>query len=323
MGSETNGIEQTPEIPALLEQAREAYEADDSKAVADLCRQVTELDPDNAEAWDLLAKFGGWDSKLYHFDIDFAIESAEHALSLIPENQRYDAASEIYTARKRQIAKILESEMMMPSYTAAKQLHGTMMEWKRLLQETPYLSVSLLEGEVALCENLCLRSRVGIMPGDRLVYTAYASLNHKETYGETFRKALTARLQREQARQEEQTAAVLKQADERFAALEQTLADAQMDPAERKRLLEGELSTLNEEMAGIADQTNKAVYELQLQELEGQLAALKPLKIFKRQELSGQIAATKEKIAEVQASIDAAVAPLRAHAEAIQQLLGE
>ena len=98
MAQEAAGIDNSGTIEAQLARAREAYENDDSKTVSDLCRAVVEVDPNNAEAWELLAKFGGWDSKMYTFDIDFAIDSAKHALALAPENGRYDLASEIYAA---------------------------------------------------------------------------------------------------------------------------------------------------------------------------------------------------------------------------------
>jgi len=323
MGSEMNSIAQTSEIAGYLEQAQAAYEADDSKTVTELCRKVVELDPENAEAWDLLAKFGGWDSKLYNFDIDFAIESAEHALGLIPENQRYDAAAEIYTARKRQIALILESEMMMPSYTAAKQLHGTMEEWQRLLMEIPYLTASLMEAEVELVNNLCVRSKLGIMPAERLVYTAYASLNGKESYGETFRKALAIRLEQEREAQGERIEQMIKRAEERNAELDKLASEGAMPPAELKALCEKELAVLDHDIAAIADLSNKTLYEQQLEELERQFAAVKPIKIFKRQELASRIADTKDKMAQVDAAFEEKVAPLRAHVQAIQQLLGD
>ena len=101
-----------------------------------------------------------------------------------------------------------------------KQLHGTMGEWQRLLVEIPYLTVNLLESEVELVDNLCKRSKLGMMPAERLVYTAYASLNKKESYGETFRKALAGRLSKEQEEQGAQIEQMLEQATERNAELE-------------------------------------------------------------------------------------------------------
>ena len=88
MDSEARGIEQQAHIAELLAQAQAAYENDDSQSVANLCREVLDVDPDNAQAWLLLAKFGGWDSKLYGFDVGFAIDAAKHALELVPETTR-------------------------------------------------------------------------------------------------------------------------------------------------------------------------------------------------------------------------------------------
>lgn len=318
MDSETRSIEQPAHVAELLAQAQTAYENDDSQSVANLCREVLATDPDNAQAWLLLAKFGGWDSKLYGFDIGFAIDAAKHALKLVPETNRYDAAAEIYTARKRQIGKILESEMMMPSYTAAKQLHGTMAEWQRLLMEIPYLTVDLLESEVELVDNLCKRSKLGMMPAERLVYTAYASLNKKESYGETFRKALAGRLSKEQEEQGARIEQMIELAGERNTELDKLASEATLPPAELKSLLEVELKQLDQDIATIADLSNKTIYDQQLEELERQLATVKPYKIFRRQELTGRIAETKEKIAQVDADFEAKVAPLRAYEQALR-----
>ena len=318
MDSEARGIEQQAHIAELLAQAQAAYENDDSQSVANLCREVLDADPDNAQAWLLLAKFGGWDSKLYGFDVGFAIDAAKHALELVPETTRHDAAADIYTARKRQIGKILESEMMMPSYTAAKQLHGTMGEWQRLLVEIPYLTVNLLESEVELVDNLCKRSKLGMMPAERLVYTAYASLNKKESYGETFRKALAGRLSKEQEEQGARIEQMLEQATERNAELEKLATGATLPPAELKSLLEAELENLDRDIATIADLSNKTLYDQQLEELERQLATVKPYKIFRRQELTGRITETKEKIAQVDAGFKAKVAPLRSYEQALR-----
>ena len=290
--------------------------------MSDLCRAVVEVDPNNAEAWELLAKFGGWDSKMYTFDIDFAIDSAKHALALAPENGRYDLASEIYAARKKQIAHVLESEMMMPSYTAAKQLHGTMAEWQRLLMEIPYLSVSLIEGEISLVENLCLRSKMGIMPGDRLVYTAYASLNGKETYGETFRKGLAVRMDQTREEQAQQVNDLINRAQARQEEIEAQIAAGKISKEEERSALQETLALLESAIAGIKDQSNKVIYEQQLAELDQQLAKLKPMKFFKRQELNNQIAATKEKIEQIDEALAETIAPLEAQIEDLQARIG-
>lgn len=323
MDSEARGIEQPERIAELLAQAEAAYENDDSQSVANLCREVLDVDPDNAQAWLLLAKFGGWDSKLYGFDVSFAIDAAKHALELVPETGRYDAASEIYTARKRQIGKILESEMMMPSYTAAKQLHGTMAEWQRLLMEIPYLTANLLESEVELVDNLCKRSRIGMMPAERLVYTAYASLNGKESYGETFRKALAGRLAKEQEEQGTRIEQMLEQAKARNAELEELVSGATMPAAELRPRLEAELENLDRDIATIADLSNKTLYDQQLEELERQLATVKPYKFFRRQEITGRITEAKEKIAQVDAGFEAKVAPLHAYEQTLRARISE
>ena len=321
MAPEAHAAETSESIDEQLDRAYRAYQDDDSATVTELCRAVIDAEPDNPRAWELLAKFGGWDSKLYTFDIDFAIDAAKHALALAPESSRYDMASEIYAARKMQIAHILESEMMMPSYTAAKQLHGTMGEWQRLLLEIPFLSVSLIEGEVSLVENLCLRSKLGIMPGDRLVYTAYASLNGKETYGETFRKALATHLEEAREGQAQQIDDLISQAEERQREIDAQVASGTLLHDQEQAALQEVLDLLESAVAGVKDQSNKVIYQQQLEELEKQLANLKPLKFFKRQVLGNQIAATKEKIAQVDSELAQAIAPLEAQIRALRSRL--
>ena len=54
-GSGTNNeVSSSKETSMLIKKANEAYEADDSKTVIDLCNKVLEDDPENAEAWELL-----------------------------------------------------------------------------------------------------------------------------------------------------------------------------------------------------------------------------------------------------------------------------
>lgn len=298
------------EIAENLKAARDAYAADNSQAVADHCARILELDENNAEAWYLLACFGGWESKQYQFDLEFAIDSAKHALSLIPEEERYEKASEIYIARKRQIALILESNMMMPSYTGAKQLHETMMWWKRLLQEIPYLNSELLQGEVTLCTNLCHRSKRGIMPGDRLVYTAYSTLNGKESYGETFRKAVEGRLEAEQSKNAEQQGA----AAERIACLVAVAKEhlgATMAPEELKARLEEDRAALQAEEDAAMGMTNRSMYQGQIEELEARKAKLPPYKFFKIREIDAGLAALNAKLASIDENLEPLVAPLR------------
>jgi len=323
MVAEGLDLHMTQQVDDLLDKAQAAYEADDSTAVTDLCREALDADPNNARAWDLLAKFGGWDAKLYVLDFDFAIDSAAHALGLIPESQRYDAAAEIYTARKKQIAHVLESEMMMPSYTAAKQLHATMMDWKRMLEEIPYLSAALIEGEVTLVNNLCLRSKMGVMPGDRLVYTAYASLNGKESYGDTFQKALDGRLQRERARQEQHTGELLDDVRSRRDALAERVATGLLSPDDEKAELMELLATCKNELVSVEGQSNRVVYAQQLEELERQLEATKSYKVFKRQDLTRKIADTREKAEQLEAELATVTAPLREQVAAIEARLAE
>ena len=93
--------DQAGEISLYINQALDAYKDDDSATVTECCNKVLAIDPENEEAWKLLALFGGWDAKLYDFDTGYILRTINHALGLTPENEKYDVAADIYTARKR------------------------------------------------------------------------------------------------------------------------------------------------------------------------------------------------------------------------------
>lgn len=308
----TSELEETPgevpELESLLAQAQEAYEANDSLLVSDLCSRVLEIEPNNVQAWGLLARFGGWDSKLYQFDIDFVIDSAKHVLSLVPEGERYEEASEIYLARKRQIALMLEAAMMTPSYTGAKQLHETMKWWERILVEIPYLNSELLEGEIALCSNLCARSRIGIMPGDRLVYVAYSTLNGKETYGEMFRKSLEKRLAAEQGQRDEAWANACAHAQELCSQTREHLSAG--EEQDLREVLEADKEALSNQLDAMKGLANRAVYQQQLEELEKKRAKLPVYKLFKVREADARLSDLRQKLAQIDAEIAPEISPI-------------
>ncbi|MDO4400007.1 MAG: hypothetical protein Q4D27_03540 [Coriobacteriia bacterium] len=311
------------ELSQCLRDAREAYEAQDSNRLTECCKRALELQENNAEAWELLACFGGWDAKMHVLDVDFAIESATHALGLASEGKRHEVATEIYGARKKQIALCLEDDMMMPSYMGAKQLHKTMGDWQRMLVEIPYLSRDLLEDELNLVDNLCLRSKLGIMPGDRLVYTAYATLNDKVPYGDTFRKALAPRL----TQVSEQEAARRAESLERIEAWRERYREWVVQDAptaeERKARLQEELNVLQAEVDELVGQSGRGLLLQQIEELEQRKTRIGKFKVFQRREVDAQIAAAKAKLEQIEAALVPARAPLEEAVTQIKQLLDE
>ncbi len=306
-----------------LAQAHKAYEDNDSKAVVEHCEAILKIDPENKECWILLAKFGGWDSKLFDFDTGTIIRSIKHALSLADEEERYPLASEIYTARKKQISERMEEAMMMPSYTSIKLMHQIMIDWKRLLTDIPYLTRDLLESEIVLCNNLCTRSKMGIMPADRVVYTAYATFNGKESYGEMFRKALENRLQAEEQRENQASKELQKEVEQRLAQYKEQVEKGRLTLKEEKALLEKEIDTLNKEITRIVNMSNKSSYEQQVDELEKQLGALKPYKIMRRKTIETQLAEVRDKLKQIDAQIESSTRALRTQAEMLQSRLNE
>lgn len=311
------------ETSALLITANEAYESDDSKTVIELCNKILEIEPENRGAWELLGKFGGWDSKLYDFDTDYILRTIKHALGLAPEEEKYDLAADIYTARKRQISLRLEAALMMPSYQGAKQTHQIMMDWKRLLAEIPYLTPGLIESEVTLCSNICTRSKMGIMPNDRLVYTSYATFNHKEPYGETFRKALASRAEKEMEREAGRLASAKKELEERMGTYRARVESGEISAAEEKELLQDELLTLRKQLADVVGMSNEKLYQQQYDELQKQLAELKPYKFFKRAEVNEQLKEVEKKLSQIKTQVETATAKIQPQIDAVEARIAE
>lgn len=312
-----------PRITELIDKAQKAYEADDSKTVAECCDEILKIDSENFDAWELLAKFGAWDSKMLEMDVLQAVAAAKRATELAPEGVRYDLGSKIYTARKKQIAAQLESSLMMPSYQGAKKVHAIMHDWEQLLVKLPYLTPSLIEGEINLCTNLCKRSKMGIMPADRLVYTAYATFNKKENYGDTFRKALMSRIEGEAQQTAGELESARKEIEDNLAQYKQRRESGELSPAEEKALLEKDLANITISINNLVGMSNRSLYADQLEEMKKQLAKLKPYKLVKRQEMNRQIAAVENKIAEIDSQLEINTASLKAQADLLQQRLTE
>ena len=315
--------DQAGEISLYINQALDAYKDDDSTTVTECCNKVLAIDPENEEAWKLLALFGGWDAKLYDFDTGYILRTINHALGLTPENEKYDVAADIYTARKRQISLRLEAAIMMPSYQGAKQTHAVMMDWKRLLAEIPYLTPGLIESEVTLCSNICTRSKMGIMPNDRLVYTAYATFNNKEPYGETFRKVLASRAEKEMQREANTLVSAKKEVEDRLAKYRAQVESGDISAEEEKTLLEEEASALRDRLSNVVGMSNRKLYQQQYEELQSQLANLKPYKFFKRNEINDQLKAVREKLDQIDAQIEAAKSKIQPQIDAIEERIAE
>lgn len=317
--SEQSGLS----IAESVKKAMAAFEADDSKAVNEYCRQIIDVDPENLEAWKLLAKVDGWDSKLYDFDTDRILRSIKHYLGLIPEQMHYEEAAEIYTVRKRQISLRLEAALMMPSYQGAKQTHQIMMDWKRLLAEIPYLTPSLIKSEVTLCENICTRSKMAFMPNDRLVYTAYATFNRKEPYGETFRKALLSRVEREMQREAQKVSETQKDLEQKLQSYKQKVAAGEITVEEEKDLLKSDLEALRNQLIETSSMSDEKLFQQQYDELQSQLATMKPYKIFKRAELQERIKAVNEKLSQIRTQNESAKAQIQPQIDMIEAKLRE
>lgn len=254
----------------------------------------------------LQAKTGYWDPKLFTLDVPAAIAAAHLVCSQIEETEWFQIGTDIYMERKKQIAHQLEAALMMPSYTGAKQLHEVMQAWLAFLMELPCLNASLIESEIILCTNLCTRSKMGFMPNDRLVYTAYTTLNNKESYGEMFKRLLQPRL-------EQQKSYEIRLQEEARAHIELLLDTASSQHHSSQKQAEQNAyyhALLENDIAKLVNVTNRNYCQQQINELIEQFEKLKPYKIKQRRTITVRIDALEKKIHEIDEKLAPLLSPL-------------
>lgn len=136
------------------------------------------------------AKYAGWDPDTRSLKMETLLENIDLLKNFSFFNNSISICNEIYSERKVQISQWLDIQMLFPSFKSAQVVHETMMGWVQLIKTVPHLSSTLIEGEIRLVKNLCVQSKQGFMPGERLIYTAYSTLNNKKSYDQTFSKEL-------------------------------------------------------------------------------------------------------------------------------------
>ncbi|MEF2561125.1 MAG: hypothetical protein U0M96_08615 [Eggerthellaceae bacterium] len=291
---------QTETISDLLRQANASIK---EQRPEEACRQackVLEVSPSNREALMVLAKVKGWDSIQCILDARQAAEAAAVALEASDENMRHKYATEIYAARKNQLAQSLETALMMTPYAGSKRIHEIMLGWLFLLQRIPYLNADLLLSEINLCTNLCERSKQGIMPNDRMIYTAYATFNKKERYDITFRNTLQKTLNKETiARQTAHNEAKL-----RFSKTKELIWAFSENPnTELADSIKADKRFIKDQLQIIEGHANRDSYLGQIKELNEQLQSTKPFKITRRRQINNQIAQAQDKLSSIDAEL--------------------
>lgn len=254
----------------------------------------------------LQAKTGYWDPKLFTLDVPAAIAAAHLVCSQIEEAEWFQVGTDIYMERKKQIAHQLEAALMMPSYTGAKQLHEVMQAWLAFLMELPCLNASLIESEIILCTNLCTRSKMGFMPNDRLVYTAYTTLNNKESYGDMFKRLLQPRLEQQKSYERH----LQEEARAHIELLLDTALSQHLSPQEKAEQDAYYHTLLERDIAKLVNVTNKNYYQQQINELIEQFEKLKPYKIKQRRTVTARIDALEKKIREIDEKLAPLLSPL-------------
>lgn len=287
----------TSKTKEYLKKASDAFDSEDSALVEEYCQKIFEVNPENREARVLAAKCYGWDSVQYDLNVESALQHINRAMRICSGDETCSVAAEIYCARKKQISLQLESALMMPSYTGTKRVHKIMMDWEKLLVSIPCLPRDLIENEITLCKNLCLRSKMGIMPGDRLVCTAYATFNNKESYGEHFEKALSFRLEADDGRMSDY-GVISEQVQKRLAELKEMSEKGNITLEEEVVLLKKEIALLEKEAEQENTSSGDNLYRSQVSELEKILSGTKPYKVFRKLEIKNQMKTLHKKIQE-------------------------
>lgn len=254
----------------------------------------------------LQAKTGYWDPKLFTLDVPAAIAAAHLVCSQIEETEWFQVGTDIYMERKKQIAHQLEAALMMPSYTGAKQLHEVMQAWLAFLMELPCLNASLIESEIILCTNLCTRSKMGFMPNDRLVYTAYTTLNNKESYGDMFKRLLQPRLEQQKSYERH----LQEEAQTHSELLLDTVSSQHHSSQKQAEQNVYYHALLENDIAKLVNVTNRNYYQQQINELTEQFEKLKPYKIKQRRTITTRIDALEKKIYEIDEKLAPLLSPL-------------
>lgn len=264
----------------------------------------------------LQAKTGYWDPKLFTLDVPAAITAAHVACSQIEETEWFQVGTDIYMERKKQIAHQLEAALMMPSYTGAKQLHEVMQAWLAFLMELPCLNASLIESEIILCTNLCTRSKMGFMPNDRLVYTAYTTFNNKKSYGDMFKRLLQPRLEQQKSYERH----LQEEARAHIGLLLDTASSQHLSSQEKVEQDAYYHTLLERDIAKLVNVTNKNYYQQQINELIEQFEKLKPYKIKQRRTITTRIDVLEKKIHEIDEKLIPLLNPLYQQLAQLQNL---
>lgn len=244
-----------------------------------------------------VSRSSGWDEEACALDFEDAISAIQRTIALLPGYLRPRVSAEIYVERKRQIAAMIAADFLLPSYSGAKKMHATMLGWEQLLERTPGLSARLLEEEIDLCKSLCRRSKLGIMPNERLVYLAYMQCNGKTSYGDMFQRRLDPILKDQEHYERE----IETEAGELARALVASGTEADQSVAQRKRL--AELQEMIESFKGIPPCV------AQIEELQRQLSELKPYHFGRRRLIEKRIAELERSIASAKVEIAAILPP--------------
>ena len=178
-------------VDNYLSMAVASYDGQDAAGVVNYCDKALELDPKNSKAWVLKAKSACWNSTLSNIKLPQSVAAAKKALDLAADEDKEKIADDIYKELKDNVNALLDLAYQMPSIgSQAEYVHKVMMQWGETLAGVPYISQKMIEEELNDCREACKNSKKAFMPGKRILYSAYFSFNHNESYDVTFQKLL-------------------------------------------------------------------------------------------------------------------------------------
>ncbi len=299
-----NSAARQEQINNYLEMAKSALDGEDVEGVVSYCDRILEIDRDNYEAWVLKAKVAGWGSSLKNIKVPQALTAAKRAVNLAPDSQKYQVSAEVYYAIKNQIVSLLVIAQKMPIVSGCNYILKVMQQWQSALVEIPFLSKDLMEKEIRDCQQLCENSKNAFSPSARMIYAA-SSTNHNVSFDKSFRNALAEKIKLEESREAEFKAKAKAEAEAQKVAYWKEHAAEKTALEAEKASLQGQISSLEEEIKNIPGSAEK-------ENIQGRINALSTEKsslgIFKGKERK----AVQEKIDEANSELNRVVEKMEA-----------
>lgn len=278
-------------LQSLMDSAIDSQTRKDYDTVIENSLKIIAISPDNPHAGLLLAMYDGWDQKLCIMNENVVANAVRRFFQKNASDCPYKEAQDIYEARREQIFCILDAEATMPSFSNTKEIHQTMLSWIRLLQKIPYLSPTLIKGEIERAERVCEQSRRSLDPRFRSIYTAYSMFNGKAPYSVTFSEALSPIIESATLRDQDNAARIISEAGSYSKLLENTLASIN-----KQECISSAIDRLNKGTEAIEFAYGLPYYKKELDQLNDHLSSCSPFFVSVQRRIKQRIQVTTERL---------------------------